>query len=359
MTDLALPLRLDDLTAWAELSYELGLTDGLPVHPPLRAVVDALVAGSGFAGDHSLGTIPPRDGVATIEVIAANAAMAGARPEHMPVICAAIRAMCQPTFNLRGVVCTTHSCWPLVIVSGPVVHELGMATAESVFSGGGSRASAAIGRTIKLLIWNAGGAVPGEPVKEVFGHPGRYAFTLAEVADTPWESFHASRDTAAASAVTVFACESPMLVSMWGLDDAPATRLEAIADAMRHRGSNNTHTMGEMLVCLSPAEARHLAACGWSRRDIQNHLYERARRPIAELRPRGPLRPDNSPEHWYSWWPESVDQSRDDTLVPVVNGPEAIHLVVAGADSIPFAAVCHGWGHLGGYAITHALETHS
>ncbi len=155
--------------------------------------------------------------------------------------------------------------------------------------------------------------------------------------------------------MTVFACESPILVSMWGLDDEPATRLESIADAMRHRGSNNTHTMGEMLVCLSPAEARHLAACGWSRRDVQDHLYERARRTIAELRPQGPLRPDNSPEHWYTWWPDWVDQSRDDTLVPVVDGPEAIHVVVTGADSIPFAAVCHGWGHLGGFAVTRAL----
>ena len=35
MTDLAFPLGLDDLAAWPELSYELGLSDGLPVHPPL------------------------------------------------------------------------------------------------------------------------------------------------------------------------------------------------------------------------------------------------------------------------------------------------------------------------------------
>lgn len=352
----AFPAHLDDLAAWPELSYELGLSDGLPVHPPLRATVDALVAGSGLPADHLLGRIPPRDGMATVEVVAANAAMAGARPEHMPVICTAVRAMCEASFNLRGVVCTTHSCWPLVLVSGDAVTTLDMATAESVFSGGGSRASAAIGRTIKLLVWNAGGAIPGEPVKEVFGHPGRYAFSLAESSGSPWEPLHVARGVSAASGCTVFACESPILVSMWGLDDDPATRLEAVADAMRHRGSNNTHTMGQMLVCLSPSEARHLAASGWSRADVQAHLYERARRPIAELRPRGPLRPDTSPEHWYTWWPDWVDQSREDTLVPVVDSPEAIHVVVTGADSIPFAAVCHGWGHLGGFAITRALE---
>ena len=356
MSAITFPTQLDDLADWPEVSYQLGLSDGLPVHPPLRATVDALIVGSGLAADYVLGLIPPRDGVATVEIVAANAAMAGARPEYMPVICEAVRAMCEPSFNLRGVVCTTHSCWPLVIVSGPIVEALRMATAECVFSGGGSRASVTIGRTVKLLIWNAGGAVPGEPVKEVFGHPGRFSFTLAESARSPWEPFHLARGVTATNAVTTYACESPILVSMWGLDDAPETRLESIADAMRHRGSNNTHTLGEMLVCFTPSEARHLAGCGWSRHDVQEHLYQRARRPISELRPQGPLRPDTSPEHWYTWWPTDVDQSREDTLVPVVNDPESIHIVVTGADSIPFAAVCHGWGHLGGYAVTRALE---
>ncbi len=355
MTDLVFPLSIDDLADWPERSYELGLTDGLPVHPPLRSTVDALIAGSGLAAGDVVGVIPPRDGVATVEVIAANAAMAGARPEHMPMICTAVRAMCEPSFNLRGVVTTTHSCWPLVIASGPVVGELGMATAECVFNGGGSRASVAIGRAIKLLVWNVGEARPGEPVKEVYGHPGRYSFTIAESASTPWEPFHVARGCDAASAVTVYACESPILVSMWGLDDEPTTRLEAVADAMRHRGSNNTHTMGEMLVCLSPSEARHLAGHGWSRRDVQEHLFLRARRSISELRPAGPLRPSNDPEHWYTWWPADIDQSRDDTMVPVVHDPSSIHVVVTGGDSIPFAAVCHGWGHLGGYAITRPL----
>ena len=356
MSAKLLPPSIDDLSLWPEMSYALDLTDGLPVHPPLRSTVDALIAGSGLDATFELGTIPPRDGMATVEVVAANAAMAGALPQHMPIICAAVQAMAEPEFNFRGVVNTTHSCWPLVVVSGDAVAQLGMSTAESVFSGGGSRANAAIGRTIKLLIWNAGAARPGEPVKEVFGHPGRFAFCIGETTTSPWEPLHVARGVDSASGVTVFACESPMLVAMWGLDDEPETRLEQVADSMRHRGSNNTHTMGEMLVLFTPAEARHLAASGWDRRRVQEHLYQRARRSIGDLRPLGALRPDNDPEHWYSWWPDDVDQSRDDSMVPVVNSPDAIHVVVAGADSIPFAAVCHGWGHLGGYAVSRAVE---
>lgn len=74
---------------------------------------------------------------------------------------------------------------------------------------------------------------------------------------------------------------------------------------------------------------------------------------VAELRPVGPLRPDNSPEHWYTWWPDWVDQSHDDTLVPVVDGPEAIPRRGHRRRLDPVRpAVCHGWGHLGGFANT-------
>ena len=350
--DAGFPAAVADLREWAELSYRLALTDGLPVHPPLRDVVDELVDGSGRSAHELVAVIPPRDGAATVEVIAANAAMAGARPEHMPVILAAVEAMSDPRHNLRGLVLTTHPCWPLVVVSGDEVGRLGMATAESVFSGGGNRANVAVGRTVTLLLWNVGAAFPGEPVKEVFGHPGRLAFCVAESPDSPWESFHRALGLDAASGVSVFACESPHAVMMWACDDEPRTRLGQVADAMAIRGSNNTHTMGEVLVVLTPSEARHLAARGLDRADVQAELFELARRRIGTIRPRGPLRPDTSPEHWYSWWPEWVDQSHESTRVPVVEAPGDIHVLVAGADSIPYAAVCPGWGNLGGFAVS-------
>lgn len=354
------PLVIDDLGDWTELSYELGLTDGLPVAPPLAEVVAELVAGAGAgrSADELVAVIPPRDGVATVEVVAANAAMAGARPEHMPVIVAALEAMSEPRHNLRGLVLTTHPCWPLVVVSGDAVRRLGMTSAEQVFSGGANRANLAIGRAVKLVLWNVGGSFPGEPVKEVFGQPGRLAYCIAEDPESPWGPLHRARGVDSPSGVTVFACDAPMSVSMWGCDDEPRTRLSQVADSMSVRGSNNTHTMGEQLVAFTPSEARHLAARGYRRADVQEELFALARRRLGDIRPRGPLRPDNSPDHWYTWWPDWVDQTDDDTQVPVVERPEDIHVVVAGADSIPWAAVCHGWGHLGGFAVSRPLPDH-
>lgn len=340
-----------DLAEWVEFAYAEGLTDGLPVLPPTREVVDGLVAGSGRDGAESMGEIPPRGGIATLEVVAANAAMAGCTPQCMPVLLAAIDALLDPHFNLNGVQVTTHGCWPLLIVSGPAVEQLGMATAESVFGGGGSRASAALGRALRLLLWNAGGAHPGEPVKEVFGHPGRYAYCVAEIPAHPWTALHESRGLGRdQSAVTVFACESPHSVAFWGVGADPEERLAAVADSMHPHGSNNTHTMGEILVAFSPSETRHLSARGYTRERVQERLFELSKRRLGDIRSRAPDAPRR-----YEWWPDSVDQADDEARVPIVDGPEAVHLIVAGADSIPWAAVCPGWGHLGGFAVTRAV----
>lgn len=338
----------DTIEEWVELAHAEGLTDGLPVYPPTRAAVDALVAASGRDPGQLLGAIPPRGGAATVEVVAANAVMAGCRPEHFEVVLVAVESMLEDRFNLRGVVTTTHPCWPLVIVSGPAVEQLDMAHTESVFSGGGAHANAAIGRAVKLLLWNAGGATPGEPVKEVFGHPGRYAFCVAESPASPWLPLHQARGVDAASGITVFACESPTSVAMWGADDTPVNRLAQLADAMAIKGCNNTHTMGETLVVLTPNEARHMAEQGYDRAAVQEQLWQQARRRVGDL-----LSPGVPP---YAWWPDWVDTDDPDTLVPVTERPEDIHVMVTGAESIPWMAVCAGWGNLGGYAVSRALD---
>ncbi len=352
-----------ELSEWPELSYRLRLTDGLPTFPPERGVVEALVAGSGRAGEEVLGRIPPRAGVATVEAIAANAAMGGCLPEYMPVVLAAIEAVLEPRFNLAGVVTTTHPCWPLVIVSGRVVRDLEMATGESLFSGGGARANLAIGRALRLVLWNLGGAYPREPVQEIMGHPGRLAFCIAEEPSrSPWPTLSDALGLSdAESAVTVFACEGPQIANLWGVETADehavAERwLELVADQMCARGNSNTHTMGEMLVVLSPSMARRLGSEGWNRERVQEFLWQTARRRLGDIRVRADGTPATDSSAHYPWWPEWLDQSDPETRVPVTESAEAIHLVVSGADSIPCAAVCPSWGHLGGFASSRAIE---
>ena len=108
-----------------ELYFERGWTDGLPVMPPTREKVDAVVAALGGEAAFVECKIAPRWGSLTREVLAVNMVMAGCRPEYAPVVRAAILALTDPAFNLNGVQATTHMAAPLVIVNGPIARAIG------------------------------------------------------------------------------------------------------------------------------------------------------------------------------------------------------------------------------------------
>ena len=99
-----------------------------------------------------------------------------------------------------------------------------------------------------------------------------------------------------------------------------------------------------------------MASEGWKRKQVQEFLWRQARRRLGDIR----VEPDGSPavdrSAHYAWWPDWIDQSDPEASIPVTTSAEAIHIVVSGADSIPCAAVCPSWGHLGGFAITRALS---
>ena len=137
------------------------MTDGLPVTPPTRERVDAMLKHCGFDGAEVVTMLPPAFEEATWRDIAINAVMAGCLPAYLPVVGAAVNALAAPEFNLIGVATTTGSAWPVVIVNGPIVAELGMNVEGNVL-GPGNRANAAIGRAVNLALRNIGGAKPGE-----------------------------------------------------------------------------------------------------------------------------------------------------------------------------------------------------
>src|SRR5437764_5261988 len=127
------------------LIYAAGWTDGLPVVPPLRSLVERFVVASGRPADELVAVLPPLGGRATVEKLAANALMSGCQPEYMPGVVAAIEAMLDDRFNLRGMQCSTHLSTPLLIYNGPVRRDLDVNCGANVF-GQGRRANATIGR---------------------------------------------------------------------------------------------------------------------------------------------------------------------------------------------------------------------
>jgi hypothetical protein len=340
-----------------ELCFARGWTDGLPVVLPTRRRVEALIEHAGRDPQESLGRVPPKGGPATVEKLAVNAVMGGCRPEHFPVVLAALEALLDPAHNLNGVSQTTHMCVSLVIVGGPVARELGFNSRDGVF-GNGYRPNAAVGRAVRLALWNLGGATPWETDKATLSHPGEYAFCIAEeAADTPWPPLHEERGCPQGSdAVTVFACEGPHSVFCYG---TPEEMLHVVADSMCALGNNNVHVLGQTLVVLNPLNAEEFARRGWSKGGIRQHLWEHARRSAAEVRACGEVHEQfRRMEREAGRYPPRYDMGDPATRLPITPTPDDIHIVVAGGRSY-FAAVLPGWGGFGGFAVTRPIRRRS
>jgi hypothetical protein len=299
-------------------------TDGLPIALPTPERVQAMVAGSGRNRGEVIAVVPPRWAEATVENIAINAVMAGCLPAHMPLVIAAVEAAADPAFGLYSVQATTHPCAVLMLVSGPIVGELGLNFAHGAL-GPGFRANAAAGRAMRLVLMNVGGGIPGHGDQSTHGSPAKFSYCFAEnEAASPWEPFRVARGFALAdSTVTVFSGEGPHNINDHVCTSA-LTTLSVVADTMTTVGHNNAGSVirGDVLVVLGPEHAHTIAAGGLGRRDVQRFLFERARNRVGTLKLRAMYKAGN--------WPDWVDSDDDDALCPIVGAPEDIHIVVSG-----------------------------
>ena len=264
----------DTIEALNRLFASRGWTDGLPVLPPTPQRTQAMLGGRD--ADELAAIVEPRLGRATLGRMAANAVMAGCEPGHFPVVLAATRAMCDPAFNLKAIQSTTHPCTVACLVGGPVCEALGINGAYNAF-GQGNRANAAIGRAVRLILINIGGASPGALDRSTMGSPAKYAFCFAEnAAASPWPSWHEELGLdPGGSHVTVFGVEGPHNVN----DHYGRTAEEillTVAGTLASPGANNFYLAGQPVVVLGPEHAAVIADQGWSRADVKRFLCERA-----------------------------------------------------------------------------------
>ncbi len=319
--------------------YARGVTDGLPVVPPTLGRVEKAIAASGRGADDLVALVPPNYGRATVEKIAVNAVMAGCRPEYMPVVIAGVQAMCDEAFDLHGVSATTNFSSPLFIINGPIRKALDINCGVGVF-GPGWRANATIGRALRLIAVNLGGAKPGVISMSTMGHPGRYTYCIGEYEEeNPWEPLHVEHGFASSdSTVAAFAGDSPQ-----GIYDHRSRTAEdlltTIAWSLDVIWHHKATALGDTVIVLSPEHARTIAGDGWSKADIRRFLWERLRKPVRELLP-GKDGGEGLPEHVLATF---QDPERNDTLVPKFRAPEHLKVVVAGGTAGRFSAVIPGW----------------
>jgi len=258
-----------------------------------------------------------------------------------------VEAALDPRFNLNGVQCTTHCCAPLVIINGPIRNQIGLNCGHNVF-GQGFRANATIGRALRLVMMNLGGGYPETGDKSTFGHPGKYTYCIGEYEEeSPWEPLHVERGfDRQASTVTVYAAEAPHQVNNHPCRN-PRGILISAASVLAAIGNNNIHRRGQTMLVMAPEHAQTIAEAGWTKRDVQSFLFERARVPIGLLREAEVLAPEVVIN-----FPKWVDLDDDAALLPVVDKPEDILIVVAGGKAGRFSMALPGWGALGTEAVT-------
>jgi len=312
----------DDLDAINRLYRERRWGDGLPVVPPTAERVGRMLRHTRRAPAEVVATIAPGFGAATIESIAINAVLAGCDAEYLPVVIAAVEAVAAPEFNLQGIQATTNPVAVWIVVNGPIAQRLEINGAFNCL-GEGAWANATIGRALRLILRNIGGALPGEMDRATHGQPGKYTFCCAENEDAnPWEPLHVERGfTADRSTVTVVGAEGTMNMNSHTKDAGELLR--AIAETMIHPPSNEYTHGGEPWLVIGPEHAEILKRAGLSKADVKRRLWELSKMPAGRQSAKDLARTRDSRS-------DELGEIRADTLLPISPQPEAIGIVVAG-----------------------------
>jgi hypothetical protein len=321
--------RVEDLTDAIEFCFSQGWTDGLPVVPPTEARVRAMLEAAGLPARQPVAFIEHRAVSVTAEKVAVNAVMAGCRPEYMPVVVAAVKAIGDPRWSYHGPGTSTAGAGVLIVVNGPVARELDVNAGDNLF-GPGWRANATIGRTIRLIMRNVCGSRPGTLDRGTLGHPGKLTYVIAEnEAESPWTPLHVERGCRPEeSAVTVMAAEAPHQFYNQ-LSSTAEGVLTTLADDMRISG--NVMGQPQYVLVIAGEHMRTIAGDGWSKADIRRFVFEHTHNTHAHLkrthRMAGGVQPDD-----------------DTRRRPLVESPDDIHVVAAGGRAGAFSAYIPGWG---------------
>ena len=311
----------DDLDAINRLYRDKRWGDGLPVVPPTVERVERMLRYTKRSSDEVVAQVAPAFGEATIERIAINAVLAGCDPDYLPALIAATEAVAATEFNLQAIPATTNSVAVWVIVNGPLAKTLGVNATFNCL-GQGWWANATIGRALRLILQNIGGALPGEMDRATHGQPGKYSFCCAENEEaSPWSPLHVERGHAREeSTVTVVGAEGTMNMNTHSKDGDELVRV--IAETMMHPPSNEYTHGGEPWLIISPEHAEIFTRAGLDKAELKRRLWEASKMPASRMAQKDLLRVHDSRTE--------LGKIGPDTLLTICESPADIWLIVAG-----------------------------
>ena len=332
----------DEAQRAIEYCYEQGWSDGLPLVPVSKPLLDAFLATTDKDPEEIIGSLEQVGRDVNVYLAAINAAMAGCKPEYFPVVLAAFEALMRERAARGGGFQSTSGPSPLIVVNGPVRKELGFNTAGGAF-GPGFRPNATIPRAIGLLVRNGIGIHPHELEQATQGLPGRWQVCIAEnEEESPWEPFAENGGVAGG----VSAVSATLTRTMEFVDNRHTPNhedvLRDLQDTIGRIGSL-IFPLTSVALVLCPEHAQMFAAAGMSKADVQNWLIERSGRTGAEFKSMGKAEVARKGFRG--------EYEGDDAFHQVLAGPTSIPVIVAGAKNAAISMVVRIFGEWSGTAV--------
>lgn len=328
------------------LFLESGWTDGAPIVLPTEERVAHALTGTAADPGEVVGrlsvTIHQEKLEYTVEKVAVNAVMAGAGPEHLPVILAlAASGECSMPSS-------TTSFGRMAVVNGPIREEIGMNSGLGALSPF-NHANTVIGRAWTLLTLNLGDARLGETFMGSTGNNLNYQDMLfAENEERSiWDPFHVrqgfGRDESVLSLFQGWSVVNSMGAAGCRRPAEEETLILMNAFPAIH---------GALTLVMDPLVARHLEERGFDGPEsLARYLSENFRMPagqfwgsdvvysLVEPSARAGVQP-------YASW---LDLPGDAPVAPYTS-PDRIHVVVAGGETQALWLTTDMW-HTGSVSI--------
>ena len=332
----------DEAQRAIEFCYEQGWSDGLPLVPASKPLVDQFLATTSREPDEVIGSLEQVGRDCTVYLAAVNAAMAGCKPEYFPVVLAAFDALMRERAARGGGFQSTSGPAPLIVVNGPVRTELGFNTAGGAF-GPGFRPNMTIPRAIGLMVRNAFGIHPHVFEQATQGIPGRWSICIAEnEEESPWGPLAADAgQPGGVSAVSATLTRTYEFVDNRHTPNHEDV-LRDLQDTISRIGSQ-IFPLSSVALVLCPEHAQMFASAGLSKADVQNWLLERCGRTGAELTSMGKAEVARKSFRG--------EYEGDEAFHKFLAGPTSIPVIVAGAKNAAISMVVRIFGEWSGTSV--------
>jgi hypothetical protein len=308
--------------------------DGFPLHPATREAVDNLLTGTCLSPDDEVCDVPPGFGIATVEKIAVNAALAGASPEHMPVIIAGVKALSEiGGHGGKSLLMSTSPQAPLLIVNGPIAREIGLNPRSALGPGRDNRINIVVGRAFSLCLRNIGYWYPNEMDMDTIGTTRKFVHCIAENEEmSPWQPLHVDQGFGSdESTVSVFITDGELDVQDQGNTSAEGMlKTIAYGSTFGTMGLGSTHG-AERLIFMPPDVARPVGGQGFSKKEAKQFIHYHANHSLGKLIQYMPIDDARVGKQW-GWLEGLTEKERLDVTVPLLESVDRWHIVVVGAD---------------------------